>query len=152
MKKKPMKKSIVVLATVYLLAGCAGKGDASKQPETAESTPQEVPATATEATATAALLQGKWQSTDDETNFVEFTGTLRREISEGMTDWDEEEYVLSGKCENASDKESAQEPEQDKYISCAKSDMCWYIDFVDENTLNLVYMARGNTLSYTRAE
>jgi len=147
-----MKRSLFVLGTLYLLAGCAGKGDTNKQPAAVAEPPQEVPATTTITAATAALLQGKWQSTDDATNFVEFTGTLRREIAAGMTDWDEESYVLSATCENGTDKASAQEPEQDKYISCATSDMCWYIDFVDENTLSLVYMGRGNTLSYTRAK
>lgn len=101
---------------------------------------------------TFTLLQGKWQHTDDKTNYLVFEGNIRKEIAGGMKQWDEEPFVLSDKCENAMDKENGSTPEKDKYISCPKSNLCWYIIGVDKETLSLSYMGRGNTLNYKRVK
>lgn len=73
------------------------------------------------------LLQGKWQSMVDKTNFLVFDKNLPKEIAGGMENWDSELFTLSNKCLNKSDKVMIGEPENDKYISCNQSDMCWYI-------------------------
>ncbi len=98
------------------------------------------------------LLQGKWRSMDDSTNFLVFEGSHRKELSAGMKDWDDMEFVLSGKCINDSDKSNGIKEEKDRYISCADSDMCWYIVELSPTTLTLSYMARGNTMAYSRVE
>lgn len=100
--------------------------------------------------STLELLQGKWQSTDDKTNFLVFENNHRKEIAKGMDKWDDEIFILSEKCVNDSDKESIAESEKDKYISCKESDLCWYIIGVNESTLLLSYVSRGNTLTYKR--
>lgn len=96
------------------------------------------------------LLQGKWQSTDDKTNFLIFEKNKRKEIAEGMETWDIEDFILSSSCQNSSDKEKGLPKEKDKYISVGKSDLCWYIVKVNSTTLWLSYMGRGNTLAYKR--
>ncbi len=101
---------------------------------------------------TLALLQGKWQHIEDKSNYLVFEGNYRKETAEGMTGWDEEEFSLSDKCLNESDKDNSIEKEEAKYISCKKSDLCWYIIGVDEENLMLSYMGRGNTLTYRRAK
>ncbi|WP_338769966.1 hypothetical protein WAF17_10970 [Bernardetia sp. ABR2-2B] len=98
------------------------------------------------------LLQGKWQSNDDETNFIKFEKNHKMEISEGMTEWQNETFTLSDKCTNDSDKDKDVKPEKDLYITSASSDMCWYIIDLNEEILTLAYMARGNTLSYKRVK
>jgi hypothetical protein len=98
------------------------------------------------------LLQGKWQHEEDTSNYLVFAGNKRREIAEGMTDWDEEEFILSNKCLNESDKDREHELEDFAYITCPKSDVCWYIMGVGEETLSLQYMARGNMLIYRRVK
>lgn len=98
------------------------------------------------------LLQGKWQHEEDTSNYLVFEGNKRKEIAGGNTEWDEEEFVLSNKCLNESDKDKGEEPEAFAYITCAKSDLCWYILGVDEKILSLQYMARGNTLTYKRVK
>jgi hypothetical protein len=98
------------------------------------------------------LLQGKWQHIDDKSNYLMFEGNYRKETAEGMTGWDEEEFSLSEKCLNESDKDNGIEKEEAKYISCLKSDLCWYIIGVDEENLMLSYMGRGNTLTYRRVK
>lgn len=100
------------------------------------------------------LLQGKWQSIDDKTNFLIFENNHRKEanIIKGKGDWDDEEFVLSDKCINDSDKDIELDKEKDKYISCLESDLCWYIVSIDEKTLSLSYMGRGNTLTYKKVK
>lgn len=71
------------------------------------------------------MLQGKWQSEDDKTNFLVFEKNQRKEIAEGMDAWDEEEFVLSDHCENESGHSDNSDKEKDSYISCKESDLCW---------------------------
>lgn len=97
-------------------------------------------------------LLGKWQSVDDTSNYLVFDNDLRREIAGGMTEWEEEKFVLSDGCMNASNKEPNSTLGEDRYISCIKSDMCWYIISVDDETLSLSYVGRGNTLTYKRVD
>ena len=96
------------------------------------------------------LLQGKWQSTDDKTNFLVFEKNHRKEIARGMDKWDDEEFILSDKCMNDSNKDMEVEKEKDRYISVLKSDLCWYIIKLDPDTLSLSYLGRGNTLTYKK--
>ncbi len=98
------------------------------------------------------LLQGKWQSNDDKTNFLKFENDHKLEIAEGMEEWQDEIFILSDKCTNHSDKTKELEAEKDKYITSQSSDMCWYIIDLNEEILTLAYMARGNTLSYKRVK
>lgn len=96
------------------------------------------------------LLNGTWQSVDDKTNFLVFENGTRKEIADGMEDWDVEAYTLSDFCTNEADKENDLPREKDKYISCNQWDLCWYIVELDKENLVLRFMGRGNTLSYKR--
>ena len=98
------------------------------------------------------LIQGKWQSIDDKTNFLMFDENERNGSSDGMKTWDKEAFVLSNKCLNESDKDNALELEKDKYISCKESDLCWYIVAINKEFLTLIYMGHGNTLKYKRSK
>ena len=147
--------SLILLMSIFLLASCnkenkptdsAAQADSSKVSES--SAPQSDASTETSAN----LLQGKWQSTDDKTNFLVFEGTLRKETAGGTDKWDEEPFVLSDHCENDLNLKDEIKPEKDRYISCKQSDLCWYILKVDKETLSLSYMGRGNTLNYQRAK
>lgn len=102
--------------------------------------------------STNELLQGKWQSMDDKTNYLMFDKNERKESSDGMKTWDNETFVLSNKCLNESDKDNGLELEKDKYISCEDEDLCWYIVSLNKDFLTLSYMRRGNTLKYKRVK
>lgn len=99
--------------------------------------------------STKELLQGKWQSVEDKNNILWFSGNLRKETADRKT-WDSEEFILSSKCENESDMESLSNSLKSNFISCKESDLCWEIASVTSTTLNLIYTARGNTLTYKR--
>ncbi len=98
------------------------------------------------------LIQGKWQSLNDKTNFLMFDKNDRKEISYGMKTWTKEKFELSNKCLNETDIDNGIELEKDKYISCKESDMCWYIEYINKDFLTLNYMGRGNTLRYKRVK
>ena len=90
------------------------------------------------------LLIGKWQSTDDENNFVEFTKDARIETYGDYEDI--ERYSISNSCKNGGEIES----NEDNYISGLMSKLCWYIISVDDKNLSLSFVGRGNTLNYKR--
>ncbi len=90
------------------------------------------------------LLIGKWQSTDDENNFVEFTKDARIETYGDYEDT--ERYSISNSCKNGGEIES----NEDNYISGLMSELCWYIISVDDKNLSLSFVGRGNTLNYKR--
>ncbi len=94
-------------------------------------------------------LQGKWRSDTDKEVTLSFEGKLRKE-KYGKEDWDPEEFILSERCENPTDKIRVQPKVVEGYISQIKSDMCWAIDSVTESSLVLTYVARGNSLSFKR--
>jgi len=98
------------------------------------------------------LLLGKWQSVDDKTNYIVFENNLRKEIADGIEKWNSESYVLSNKCLNESDRENGLEPENNKYISCKESDMCWYIVNISKEYLTVSYLGRGNTLKFKKVK
>ena len=97
------------------------------------------------------LLQGKWQSTDDKTNYLVFEGNLRKEIAGDMSEWDKEQFILSNKCQNENGNTNDNDSTS-KYISCIESDLCWYIVDLTKNHLLLSYTARGNSLEYVKVK
>lgn len=98
------------------------------------------------------LLQGKWQCTDDKTNFVIFEKNHKKEFAEGMEEWEDEEFVLTDSCMNNSGKNPAPRKEKDRYISYPSSNLCCYLLKLDATTLSISYMGRGNTLNYKRVK
>lgn len=99
--------------------------------------------------STNELLQGKWQSTDDKTNILWFSGNLRKETNDGKN-WDSEEFVLSNKCENESDSETTGASNKSLFISCKESDLCWEVTAISATSLTLTFTARGNSLIYKK--
>ena len=99
------------------------------------------------------LLQGTWQSLEDEASFLVIEGDRMKNYYGGMDDeLDNEVFIISDTCMNESDSESDLPEEKDRYLSNPNLDMCWYIESVDATNLILIYTARGNTLTYRRVE
>jgi hypothetical protein len=89
------------------------------------------------------LLQGKWQSLDDKTNFLIFTKSLRKEIANGMDSWDISNYNLS--------RGSGNSIYINEVIDNEKVSV-WGIESLDNTRLTLVYLSRGNSLRYKRVK
>lgn len=107
---------------------------------------------ALETSSTFQLLQGKWQSMDDKSDFLVFENNHRKEKSSGVDKWDDDVFTLSDHCINESDSSSTVPKEKDKYLSCKEFDLCWYISLLDANRLKLTYVGRGNELVYKRVK
>ncbi len=105
----------------------------------------------------AQLLQGTWQHEEDKTNFLVFEKHvsddkqgIRKEIADGMDEWDQASYIIGDSCE-CDTFGPPMEPEKEKFITCPKDEMCWYIVSVDEDALQLSQIGgRGNILVYKR--
>jgi hypothetical protein len=99
------------------------------------------------------LLQGKWQSLEDEASFMVIEGDRMKTYYKRMEDGMEDELIIiSDTCMNESDSENDLPKEKNRYISNPNMDMCWYIDFLDATNLSLIYMSRGNFHNYRRVE
>lgn len=102
---------------------------------------------------TLELLQGKWQSLEDEDSFMVIEGDRMKNYYGGMDEeLDNEAIILSDTCMNESDSENDLPEEKNRYLSSPNLDMCWYIESLDATRLTLVYMSRGNLLTYRRVE
>jgi hypothetical protein len=99
------------------------------------------------------LLQGTWQSLEDEDSFMVIEGDRMKNYYGGMDEeLDNEAFMLSDTCMNESDSENGLPEEKNRYLSNPNLDMCWYIESLDATNLTLVYMARGNKITYRRVE
>jgi len=152
-------KTLLPILVILLLSGCGNNSNQSKSQKDSITTtiltkPQNLISKDKfkKGKTKFELLQGKWQSTDDKTNYLVFENNHRKEIAGGMSAWDDEVFTLSDKCTNERNKDNTYDSEKDRYISCAASDLCWYILELDSNTLSLTYMVRGNTLTYHRVK
>lgn len=149
-----------IFFAVLVMTGCTGGSSPSKETESTaggsnagQSVSDEL-VSGPEAmrSGVAELLQGKWRHIEDTSNYLVFEGNHRKEIAGGSDQWDDEPFVLSNKCVNDFNKDHDIKPEKDRYISCLASDLCWYIIDIDQETLSLSYMGRGNTLTYKRVQ
>jgi hypothetical protein len=147
-KKETMVMVIILLTAFFWASGCDAKAG-SRTNQAAEGI-EENALQDTAAAQAGELIQGTWQHTEDKSNFLVFEGRTRKETGAGMEGWDVEEFILSDRCMNESDAERDTPAEEGRYISCPKSDMCWYIIHVDAATLSLSYVSTGRTLTYAR--
>ncbi len=99
------------------------------------------------------LLQGKWQSLEDESSFLIFDGDRMQIYTEGMEEeMEDEAFMVSDTCMNESDGSNDLPQEENRYLSNPNLDMCWYIEVLDASNLSLIYLSRGNQLTYRRVE
>jgi hypothetical protein len=144
-----MRQLLLTLPILLSLTACNPAAPSTAAPATNSPQPQVDPAPPANARQAALgtraeLLVGKWRSNDDPSVVLEFDGKNR--IEAGTS----EPYVLSDHCLNPADADNGIPAEKDAYLSCADSDLCWYIIDLSADQLSLSYMGRGNTLAYTR--
>lgn len=146
------KTTFLLLFSFIIIHACNNPTNKSIKGETLVDTKKTTELASETKDSLFVLLQGKWQSLDDEKNILIFENTLHKEIGEGMESYDIEKFSLSDKCLNESNKETETPSEKSRYITCQESDLCWYIVELNRTTLTLSYMGRGNTLAYKRVD
>jgi hypothetical protein len=95
------------------------------------------------------LLQGKWQSTQDTQSFLELKDHLYISSYAGEAA-DTAEFILNRTC--AANSSAEHSGNNERYLVQPKESMCWEIVVVDEETLELSYTARGNSLIYRKVK
>jgi hypothetical protein len=92
-------------------------------------------------------LQGKWQSTADAQSVIELRGHLYLDYYAGEA-LDTAEFILASACPSPAG--AGQLGDNEPYLVEPKEDLCWEVVSVDEESLELSYTARGNSLNYKR--
>lgn len=146
-----MKKIILcscLISSSIFFASCGGQNPTTNTPSTT-STAAVIPAEsapivkAGDGAALKKQLQGVWQHSEDTTNYLEFTDASRKEYI-GTEKLSDDPYTLQKGC--AANESLTQNPE---YI--LSDTMCWHVDAISDTSLTLMYLPRGNTLTYTRS-
>ena len=99
------------------------------------------------------LLQGEWQSQEDEASYMVIEGDRMKTYYGGMDDeLDNEIIMISDACMNASNSKEVFVSATNRYLSNPNLDICWYVEYVDATNLTLIYMATGNYQTYKRVD
>lgn len=127
------------------LGGCAGE-----EPRPAASAPASVPGEEARQVGKASnidLVQGRWQSRDDEALVVEIRG-------DQFISWYDDEKIGAETLDFVSDcGEQRAEPDGEYFVLRDEAGvLCYHLTHVDEALLEYTYVERGNTLSYTKLE
>ena len=93
------------------------------------------------------LLQGKWQSAEDAQYVLELKGHCYLDYYAGNLN-DSTEFILDQACVSAPN--AGHPGDNERYLVQPKEDLCLEIVGVDEESLELLYISRGNTLSFTK--
>ncbi|RMB63365.1 hypothetical protein EAX61_02945 [Dokdonia sinensis] len=101
--------------------------------------PKEIPKT-----STFGKLQGKWQSTEDPKSFLIFEGTKRIALYQGREP-DSQPFKLAANCD---DEKATYSKVKTLYI--LSDGICWSIDAINSEHLELTYVDRGNILTYKK--
>lgn len=99
------------------------------------------------AKSTFQLLQGKWQSTEDEKDVIELKGHRYIDYYDGLP-LDTTSFILVQAC--SSRLSAGRTGDNERYLVQPSEDMCWEVVGVDEESLELSYTARGNSLNYRK--
>lgn len=134
-------------AVVLALDSARGSAKASAPSESGELATSLAPQPGTAPKTIYQLLQGKWQSADDEQYVLELKGHRYLDYYGGKLS-DSTEFILDKACPSA--PEAGHPGDNERYLIQPKEDMCWEIVGVDEEILELIYTSRGNTLSFKR--
>ncbi|MGY3089021.1 hypothetical protein ACVWYF_002061 [Hymenobacter sp. UYAg731] len=155
-----MKIIPLLFALLSALAACSSEQEKAAVPETpgaaaaplgsvvhsaAPQPAQPRPAAATK--TTYQLLQGKWQSREDAKSVIELKGHRYIDYYDGKQ-LSSSAFVLDRACPSIPG--AGQPGDNEKYLVEPQEDMCWEVVGVDEESLELSYTARGNSLSYRK--
>lgn len=147
----PLARAASVLAFLAVVLACGDNDDnpaptpALTAPVAATPAPSVDPAPS--AGATAALLQGTWTSTDDPSAIVRISGDQYTDVYGGAVVDTLPLVVASDTPEN----HGAPAPDgKTLWVGTGDDQLVYSIDALTDTELRLIYLARGNTLSYKR--
>ena len=146
---KPTLASSVFFLAIALAQVACGEAKSGLETETTRSAGTdrlEDPPTETLSGVTGEL-QGRWRSVDDSLHTLTFEGNLMTMGYEGTPPEEPENFVVGPTCPDAPEAEPG---DNSRYLSVPDARRCYYIIELTDNSLQLSYVGRGNTLRYTR--
>lgn len=132
-----MRSSMVGLAFVAMAIIAAGPGAAHAGDEAASPAPGARPV--------VDRLEGTWKSLDDPRSGLAFAEGSKTDTYDGEAVATEKIGVF-----DSCDGDAPAEPATGQYLLETETGMCWFLISVAEETLELSYVGRGNTLRYRR--
>lgn len=149
-------KHILWLCSLLLLltTACTPSNTTDETPDVVPQEPLEAPVSETKpeepptTNPYQSQLMGDWQSVDDAENWLRFTADTRYEYHKAAQEPTKDAYLLDYNCDGTAPAPT--DGEAPAYIRLTEEDMCWYIIKAEEETLELSYVGRGNTLTYKR--
>ncbi len=148
-----MKKAIfsLALAAIGLFAACNKTANSETAADSTATTAQttDKPAETVSLQGTSSILQGKWKSTTDAQSVVEIAGNKYIEWY-GADKMSDAAFKLYDNCPDQQGKETA----DGTYIVVGEGGeaLCYYIIKAATDVLELSYVGRGNTLSFTKVQ
>ncbi|MDO7854081.1 hypothetical protein [Hymenobacter convexus] len=94
-------------------------------------------------------LQGKWQSTDDDRSVIEIKEHQYIDYYDGKR-LSTAAFILDRAC--PSQPGAGHPGDNENYLVEPQQDMCWEVVGVDDESLELSYTARGNSLNYRKVK
>tara|TARA_R110002072_G_scaffold14272_2_gene59419 strand:- start:129266 stop:129715 length:450 start_codon:yes stop_codon:yes gene_type:complete len=148
-----MNYLVGILLFTILLIGCKNEGNTSKitDADTTEVEKNTIDSTTEMTSANFKLIQGTWRNVDDPFSTLVFEGNTTKNFYDGMDVGKIIEFSLGNNCEDGSNPENSSE--NDAYISTKGSaNECYYIVKLDQDSLIMSFLGRGNTLRFKREE
>lgn len=137
---------IIILSFLTIAFSCkeSEKTPVKEQTAPVKSMPDRVIPKEIPKTSTFGKLQGKWQSTEDPKSFLVFEGTTRIDLYQGQES-DSKSFKLAANCD---DEKATYSKVKTLYI--LSDGICWSIDAINSEHLELTYVDRGNILTYKK--
>lgn len=137
------RRSIGSVGMLAFASLACGSGEVAIQPPGPVAAAAETPATA----GLREALQGRWQATDDAKVVVEFQGDTKVESYDGQV-MSTDAYVLADAAPDQGGKVNGAGPYL--WVGQGTEQLVYVVLSVTPTALELSYVGRGNTLSYTR--
>ncbi|WP_116107969.1 hypothetical protein [Lewinella sp. IMCC34191] len=145
-----MYKLCVLIVVLITLLACENPSGENNQPDTIPTTDETAIDTVENETlsGTTGDLQGKWRSADDSLHTLVFEGNLMTMNYAGEAAGEAENFVIGSTCPEA--PATASTNDERRYLSVPDDNRCYYIIELNDSSLQMSYLGRGNTLRYTR--
>ena len=146
---------VAVLFATFLFTTCGNKKSELLMKKESDSTKVKTEVKSNDSikeTTTLEMLQGKWQSTEDENSFIIFKGNYTNDYYEGIDNSSNQEILfrISENPITESNIKSVKDIENGKCISYGSSEGFNIIELTTEKLSISEINGRGNTLSYKK--
>lgn len=144
---KPIARVAAVAAFLALVLACGGDNDDAPAPAVETPPAQGVAAPPAEAPTTGDRLQGTWTSMDDAKAVVKIAGDQYTDVYDGAV---LSTYPLVVATDTPEDGGVPAPDGKTLWVGTGDDQLLYAIDSVSDTDLHLIFLSRGNMLSYRK--